>query len=340
MSAFLFLALAQQAPDAVIEARTRRTEGVFELSVSGRVRGAPPEGSVGLRFHRVAHRADWDQGTIETAVLEDGTGRVAPLSRGAFSHAERFEAPGEVELRVAVEGSTEPIRRTLRVGSAADLLAWTRAALQRLESALAELEAVADEAMAACSEAGLDSRAARDLRRRAERRLAKVRGAAEKTGLSAAGGALAALASDVEGALTARLDGRPACRWMSSLSNRTFRLEEMAEYAERLRSLALREARLMRIREVAGLLEEATAAIAAGGARHFDRVQASVRKNLEAIRDLGDEVLAGPADDLERLLELGSAALVCEMGGGEDWGGHAEAAAERLQAIETELRNP
>lgn len=340
MNALLLLNLALQAPDVALDARTRRTEGVYELSLSGRLRGAPPDGSVGLRFHRIVHRAAWDEGRIETVVLEDGPSRVAPLSRGAFSHAERFEAPGEIELRVVVDGHAEPIRRTVRVGTTADLLAATAAALQRIEEAIAELEAVVEDAMTACSEAGVEARTARDVRRRAERRLARVRSAAEKTGLGAAGGALGALASDVEGALTARLDGRPACRWMSGLSNRTFRLEEAAEYVERLRALAQREARLVRIRAVGTLLEEVTAAITAGEARRFDRLEASVRKTLEAIRAIGDDVLTGPVDDLERLLDLGAAALVCEMGAGECWSDHAEASAERMQAVESELRNP
>ena len=339
MSVLLLLAL--QSPELDLDARTRRTEGVYELSLRGRLRGVPSEGSVGLRFHPVVHRAAWTEGTIETVPLEDGPSRVAALSRGRFSHAERFDAPGEVELRLVVDGQAEPLRRRVWVGSTADLAAASAAALKRIEEAVAVLEAVAEEALAACSEGGTEARIARDVRRRAERRLAGVRGAAEKAGLSAAGGALSALASDVEGALTARLDGRPACRWMSSLSNRTFLLEEIGEYAEALRALARREASLVRLRAVAALQDEVASAIGAGQTRPYEGLQRSVRKGLEALRSLGDERLAEPIDDLERLLELGSAALVCEMeGAGDDWRDHVDASAERLQAIESALRRP
>lgn len=338
MSAFLLLALALQAPDAAIDARTRRTEGIYELTVNGRLRGAPPEGSVGLRFHRVVHRASWDDGAIETVVLEDGPGRAAAHRRGAFSHAERFDAPGEVELRLLADGFAEPARRTLRVGSTADLVAASAAGLKKIETAVAEIERVVEETLQASSEGGVEARRARDVRRKAERRLAAVRSLGEKAWLNAAGGALSALASDVEGALTARLDGRPACRWMSSLTERTFRLEETAEYVERLRDLAVREARLIRVREIAALQADTAAGIEAGDVRRFERLQAVVRKGLEALRSAEDGALAESLDDLDRLLDLGAAALMCDMGAPEDWEAFAAAAAERLQELESTLR--
>ena len=322
------LLLVAQDPELGLDARTKRAGTEWELTLSGTLRGAADGVSVGLRFHRMTRRANWEDRTIETAPSEDGPGRAAIVDQGRFTHVERFDAPGEVEVRFLIDAAE--VRRTVRVGTPGDVVGAVNAASKRIDDALRDLAVLAEHAGRAADK--------RELRRRLDRAVESAGKASDSTGLPAAAGALRSLAADVEAAVAAILEDRPLCRWISNLSGQSFCLEDAAAFIEGIEALASRERGLALLGELESSRRAAVEAVFALDKKRWNRGLHAARQAIEALRRASDDRLAGITDETEALLALGESALACEGGTEPEFRERHEALTAKSAALERELR--
>lgn len=327
-NAMWLLALLAQDPELGLDARSRRAGTEWELTLAGTLRGAADGASVGLRFHRVTRRANWEDRSIETAPSDDGPGRAATLERGRFAHVERFDAPGEVEVRVLLDAGE--VRRSVRVGTPGDVAGSVHAASKRIDDALRDLAALAELAGRGAEK--------RELRRSLDRAAESARKASDSPGLPAAAGALRSLAADVEAAVAAMLEDRPLCRWISNLSGQSFCLEDAPAFIEGIEELASRERGLALLGELEAARRAAVDAVFASDRKRWNRGLHAARQAIEALRRAADERLAGVVDGTEALLGLGESAMACEGGTDPEFRERHEALTAACEALERELR--
>lgn len=293
----------------------------LEARVSGnelKIRGQAPGTSVTLELRRRRERFDGESGRLET--VRDEELRKAAVENGAYQHAEPLGRPGVVEI-VAIAEDGRRAELTLRTGTAAATVAWSRAGRRRL---------------AAASE-GLTELIAREQKGdRARRRLAAWRASGEESELPAAGAELSSLASDVEHAI---FSTPGACPFLSASDGRPFRLEGAGERAARLLDLAAREGDLLLLGALQGIADEALALARGGDSRRWERAEPGLRRSIGHLRG-ADEGRLGPAlERLDALMELGAAAAACLAPVEEDLGRRSEALAEEIGRLDIVLRN-
>jgi len=313
METLLALALVVQDPDLAVQGRVRKRGGEYELTLVGRGKSLEEDMTVGLRFHPVARRLDWESRSIGTFTPEEAAaGRCAPVKRGAFTHVERFAAPGVVEVRILLEkegkGPIAPIVRTFRLAPGSEVA-------EALESDLKEL-ARAGEGLLTLIEEGegiLDApcgagRRGREYRLKLERRVAGWREAMSRISLPAAAEAFARLAGDVESAAHS-----PCVRPLSSLSGRPFFVEETPAYLEGIREAMERETMIIVAGELEAIRAEAVALARVGDSRGWNRAEASLRKSLDALRGpvARNGKLASILARTDEIVQLAASAIVC-----------------------------
>jgi hypothetical protein len=316
MSTLMALAVVLQDPELAVQGRVRRRGGEYELTLAGRGKALEDGATVGIRFHPVSRRLDWEERRIETYTAEEaGAGRSVAVKKGGFAHVERFAAPGAVEVRILLEKSpATPVVRTFR-------LAAGHEAAETLERDLREIER-AGEGLLTLIEEGEDildapcgaGKRGREYRAKVERRVAGWREAMARSGLPAAAGAFERLAGDIEGSAHAR-----CVRPLSSLSGRPFHLEQVPEYLEGIREAMEREAAIAAAGELEAVRAEAGAVARSGDAAAWARAEPGFRKSLDALRRFSEtrgglRERLGPA--LERVTEfLPSAAAAANCAG-------------------------
>jgi hypothetical protein len=337
-NAVWMLALLAQDAELGLDARTRRVGAEYELTITGRVRGQAEGATVGLRFHRITRRANWEDRTIETAPSEEGPGRAALVEEGRFAHVERFDAPGDVEVRFLVDGAEAPLRRVLRVGSPGDVVGAVNAASKRIDDAARDLVALVD-AAERCPEDGTpEAKRKQELRRRLAKAMESAGRAADSAALPAAAGVLRALAADVEAAVVARLEDRPLCRWISNLSGQSFCLDDARAYLEGVEDLASRERSLALLGELESSRAAAADAVFASDKRRWNRAVHAARQALDAVRRAADRRLADLPAEVEEFLHVAEAAMACEGAVEVDFRDRHEALAAKAAGLERELR--
>lgn len=146
MTAFMILLAATQTGEVELRVRTVRRGGKFDLEISGRGGALRGLDLVGLRFRRIGNRAAWGTGAIESRAEGREWGRCAPVTRGRFRHRERFEAPGEIEIRLVTGDGREEAARRVTVGSPADVARVVRRESADLERWIARAESLAADA--------------------------------------------------------------------------------------------------------------------------------------------------------------------------------------------------
>jgi hypothetical protein len=337
-NAVLVLGMLAQDLEAGLDARWKRADAEYELTVTGKPRGLAEGATVGLRFHALTNRADWESRRIETAPQEDGPGRVAIVSAGAFSHAERFAAPGEVEVRFLFDGLEGPVVRRFRVGSAGDVVGAARMAARRIEQAVTEIAGLVEAGERFAEIECPNGRSKLELRRRLARAQDAVRRAVESSGLPASAEVVRAIGADVEAAILAILDERPLCRWISNLSGKSFSLGEAREYLDGAEAIAARELRLTLLGELDSARVGVQAAVASGDRRLWNRAAHAAGQAVETVRRAGDEELGRLAVELEEFLPVAESAMQCESAMSGEYRERHEALSEKSAALEQGLR--
>jgi hypothetical protein len=306
------LALMAQDAELGLDVKTRRTGTEYELSIAGRIAGAADGTTVGLRFHRLTRRARWEDRAIESAVEEDGPGRAAALEQGRFTHVERFDAPGEVEVRFIVDGADAPVRRQLRVGTPGDVVGAAQAAAKRIDDALRALAVLAEEAGRCPEEGAVGAKRKQELRRLLAKAREVAGRAVDGVALPAAAGALKCLAADIDAAVSAHLEDRPLCRWISNLSGASFCLEDAAGYLEGVEDLALRERSVVLLGELESARTAAAEAAMGSDRKRWNRSLHAAKQAVEAARRAADPRLGNLPDEVETFLGVAEAAMTCE----------------------------
>ena len=346
METLLVLAVALQDPDLAVQGRVRRRGGEYELTLAGRGKSLEEGATVGLRFHPVSRRLAWDDRSIGVFTpVEAAAGRVAEAKKGAFTHVERFAAPGSVEVRILIERegkpALEPIARTFRLAPGSEVA-------EAVDAGLAELERAGDGLLALLEEGEgiLDApcgagRRGRDYRARVERRVAGWRESMSKSALPAAAEAFTRLIGDVETSVHS-----PCVRPLSSLSGRPFHLEETSAYLEGIREAMEREAKLVVAGELESIRAEAVGLARAGDGRAWDRAEGSIRKSLDALRSfLGKREWASGRfaellDQTVDVVQMAASAVGCPGSSGLELEERQEALGGAIRALEQEMTGP
>jgi hypothetical protein len=296
MTTILALVLACQDSETAVQARVRKGAEGYEVTIRGRG-GALEEGAVvRLRFRRIVHRVDWEHGRIETGPDEHGWDRSAPVESGAFAHRESIAVPGEFEVEVRA-GGPGPVTRLFRLGQGADLVAAVRSAEQRIEAAVGTARELLEELESALEAPAGAARKAKDLRRRATRRIAAWREVAEGAVLSASAGLLSAVLTDLEAAIDCAAGGKPCEGVVSSVTGLPFTTSQARAHLDRIAEVSVRERALVVVRGAAGLREEIGRAAESGCPYAWSRVESHAERALAEFRQALEELPCGPLDE-------------------------------------------
>lgn len=280
MNVLLLSMALVQGPDVSVQGQGRRVGGEYELSITGKGRRLPDDALVSLRFRRIVNRVDWASGAIETRPMDHVWGRCASIERGSFQHRELLPSPGAVEVEFSIrgEGDVPPVSFTkvFRAAAVPEVLAALRGDAKRMDRALAEGRGLLEDL--ACGK----GRAARKHLEKA--RLAAQEDAASSV-LSATGEKLDQFLADLEGALEiARAD------LQSAVTGDRFSFEAARAALAGIEAIAVREKRLIQVREARWLAHEIARLAESGDARRlWARAEPSIGRSLKALEESSRE---------------------------------------------------
>ncbi len=346
METLMALAVVLQDPDLSVQGRVRKRGGEYELTLVGRGKSLEDGATVGLRFHPVSRRLAWEDRSIGAFTpAEAAAGRSAAVRKGAFTHVERFDAPGTVEVRILIEREgkppLDPIVRTFRLAPGSEVAGAVEADLAELERSGEGLLALLEEGEGILDAPCGAGRRGREYRIKLERRVASWREAMSRSALPAAAEAFARLVGDVETAAYS-----PCVRPLSSLSGRPFHLEETAGYLEGIREAMAREARIVIAGEIEAVRAEVVALARVGDSRAWDRAEGPIRKSLDALRGLlskrewASEKSVELLDRTDELVRMAASAVVCPGSAAMELEERQESLACAIQEFEEEIAVP
>ncbi len=296
MTTILALVLVCQDPGAAVQGRVRKGDGEHELAIRGRSAELEEGSEVRLRFRRIVNRVDWERGRIETGPAEASWDRSAPVESGMFFHRETIAVPGEIQVEIRA-GESGPITRVFRVGQGSDLAVAVRRGAQRIEASLGAARDLLEELEAVLEPPGMAARRAKDLRRRAQRRIAAWREEAGGSALSASAGLLSGVISDLEAAIDCAAGGRPCEGVVSSVSGMPFSTAQARGHLDQVEAVLLRERALFVVRGAAVLREEIVRAAASGCPFAWSRVESQAGTSLAAFRQAVEDLSCAPLGD-------------------------------------------
>jgi hypothetical protein len=342
--------------DVAWTVKSRKNGPEFEIVVAGSGPGLRDGRPVGLSFRVPGLHFDWAHGRLEDQLPGEAAPRPVAVIDGRFEHAERWAAPGPVEVRLEREGRTT-VQRRARAGTLSDGASALRTASKRLESDLGVLRGLLDDADRLGSPGEKSDQRARELRKRFEWRLRSVRDGLAESPFRATASTASALLADLDAALDLLSEGRPMHALLSTVDGAEFRWSRARGQEARIERLAVHE-RALAARDLIEALMAGIVEVEAGGDAsawsRFERIlnraaedlqalgqdgpSGSMREAWEALRSQPGTGLAESMAMLGRLADLAAARLTCPASAGDGFESLTVALAARLARADEEFR--
>jgi len=351
----LLLVMAAAQDEMTVTGSGHRTDGEYELRISGTGKGLPEHEGVSLRFRRRANRLDWAAGSLGTVAVGDELSRTAPVERNGFVHQERFASPGEVE--VVIGSGDRAIRRVFRLSTLPEEANAIAASAKRFDSALRGVRSLVDDVDATKDEMCPVGRKQAQLQKRIDWRRKAYREEIADSFLAASADALGRLMTDIESAIELERSGKDATSLMFSLSAEAFSWDVARAMIAEIETVSLRERALLTVETLARVTEEIADKVRTGATAGWLRAEKEYSRTIEALFESDQAARTGPigaayaqaADESGTTLEslIGQARAVVKSAAGCVGGAMADDAAfadqakslrDRLTAFEHRLR--